>query len=308
MNTIEEYLARLRAELAGADPAVVQDALYDAEEYLRAEAPDATSEQVAAAIDAYGTPDEIATAYLAAERRIAPAARPAVFGTQRDADEGAAALARRFFGVVADPRTWGALFYLLLAFVTGIVYFTIVVTGLSLSAGLIVLIIGVPFMLIFLATVRALSLMEGRLVEALLGERMPRRPRGHVPQGNLLERIKMWLTDVRTWTSMLYMVLQMPLGVAYFTAATAALGTSAALIAMPVFQWVTRDAYFYSDSYAYYFTPFGGLLAILGGVLLFFATLHGARLVGKLHAMYAKAMLVGRADPDETTAAAPVAA
>ena len=36
-RTIPEYLEQLRASLAGADPALVQDALYDAEEYLRAE-------------------------------------------------------------------------------------------------------------------------------------------------------------------------------------------------------------------------------------------------------------------------------
>ena len=36
-TTIPEYLAQLRAALAGADPALVQDALYDAEEYLRSE-------------------------------------------------------------------------------------------------------------------------------------------------------------------------------------------------------------------------------------------------------------------------------
>ena len=36
-TTSPEYLAQLRTALAGADPALVQDALYDAEEYLRAE-------------------------------------------------------------------------------------------------------------------------------------------------------------------------------------------------------------------------------------------------------------------------------
>ena len=34
---IDGYLHTLRAALAGADPALVQDALYDAKEYLRAE-------------------------------------------------------------------------------------------------------------------------------------------------------------------------------------------------------------------------------------------------------------------------------
>ena len=36
-TTIADYLDRLRRALAGADPALVQDALYDAEEYLRSE-------------------------------------------------------------------------------------------------------------------------------------------------------------------------------------------------------------------------------------------------------------------------------
>src|ERR1700722_11549408 len=35
--TLQDYLARLKAELAGSDPALVQDALYDAEGYLRDE-------------------------------------------------------------------------------------------------------------------------------------------------------------------------------------------------------------------------------------------------------------------------------
>ena len=36
-TTIPEYLEQLRAALAGADKAMIQDAVYDAEEYLRSE-------------------------------------------------------------------------------------------------------------------------------------------------------------------------------------------------------------------------------------------------------------------------------
>ena len=36
-GTITAYLEQLRAALAGADPALLQDALYDAEDYLRSE-------------------------------------------------------------------------------------------------------------------------------------------------------------------------------------------------------------------------------------------------------------------------------
>ena len=36
-RSIDEYLRQLRAALEGEDPSLIQDALYDAEEYLRAE-------------------------------------------------------------------------------------------------------------------------------------------------------------------------------------------------------------------------------------------------------------------------------
>ena len=68
------------------------------------------------------------------------------------------------------------MFYMLLSLATGIFYFTWTVTGVSLSAGLSVLIIGLPFIVLFIGSVRALALVEGRIVEAMLGARMPRRP------------------------------------------------------------------------------------------------------------------------------------
>lgn len=56
---------------------------------------------------------------------------------------------------------------LLLTLATGIVYFVFVVTGLSLSAGLAVLIVGLPFFLVFIRIARVLALGEGRLLEAI---------------------------------------------------------------------------------------------------------------------------------------------
>ncbi len=75
---IEEYLNRLRAELSGADPAVINDAVYDADEYLRAELADVPADEQDAAMtriyENYGTPAEVASAYLDAERVTAPRA------------------------------------------------------------------------------------------------------------------------------------------------------------------------------------------------------------------------------------------
>lgn len=288
-KTIEGYLAQLRGALAGADPALAQDALYDAEEYLRSASAEAggTPEAEAAAIDAYGTAEEIAAAYRDAEITVKAALR-APRPVRSDNPFA------RFFGVIADPQAWGSLFYMALALVTGIVYFTVVVTGLSLSFGLSVLIVGAPIALLFLAAVRAISLAEGRMVEGLLGERMPRRPRMVGVQGNLWERIKSWFTDHRTWTTMLYMLLQLPLGIAYFTLLVTAVAASFSLIALPIVQDFSSIPTLVWDGYAHEILPWAQPLVIALGVIGFFVTLWIAKGVGRLHAAWAKVMLVGR--------------
>ncbi|HVR82228.1 MAG TPA: sensor domain-containing protein, partial [Luteimonas sp.] len=190
-TSIPDYLDQLRTALAGADPALVQDALYDAEEYLRSELSEQSAqggpakseaEVIASVAGSYGAPEEVADIYRDTEVTVQTALRAPPI-QKRKSPLG------RFFGVAADPRTYAALFYMVLALATGIFYFTWVVTGVSLSAGLAVLIIGVPFVILYFGSVRVLSLVEGRIVEVMLGERMPRRPLYSERGKPLLERI-----------------------------------------------------------------------------------------------------------------------
>ena len=165
----------MRAALAGADPALIQDALYDAEEHLRAEAAANPGKSEAELLEqiarTYGAPDEVAAAYRDTETKVNAALQPPV---SRVAQSPTAV--GRFFAVYSDPRAYISLFFMVLSLVTGCVYFTIAVTGLSLSLGLAILIIGLPFFLGFIGVTRVISLAEGRLLEAVSGERMPRRP------------------------------------------------------------------------------------------------------------------------------------
>ncbi|MEN5394977.1 sensor domain-containing protein [Stenotrophomonas sp. TWI377] len=311
-TTIPAYLAQLRAALHDADPAMVQDALYDAEEYLRSELAAqpgrSEAEVIADVAGSYGAPEEVAEIYRETEitvnralrtpsagaapiRRAAPVSAGAQTAPPQAPPKPRSALAR-FFGVALEARTYGALFYMLLSLATGTFFFTWVVTGLSLSLGLMVLIIGIPVAVLFFGSVRGLSLLEGRLVEALLGERMPRRPTYSDRSRSWLQRIGDMFTDGRTWLTLLYFVLMLPLGIVYFTIATTLLSTSIGFI------WTPVAALFSSDYVGIHIdgiqmlpiwvTP---LLAIIG-VLLLFATLHLARGIGHLHGMMAKHLLV----------------
>lgn len=310
-TTIPEYLDQLRAALAGADPAMIQDALYDAEEYLRselAEQPGRSEVEVIAGVaGSYGAPEEVAEIYRetevtvnralrtpAAGRRSAPvppmaaaaAAGPAVQARPRSA-------AARFFGVVLDPHTYGALFYMLLSLVTGIFFFTWVVTGLSLSVSLLILIVGIPVLLLFLGSVRVLSLVEGRIIETLLGVRMPRRPAYTDRSQGWLARIGAMFTDGRTWLTMLYFVLMLPLGVAYFSVATTLLSTSLALVFAPMAEVVfDQPVGIWVDGVKMASGVWLWPLSIAAGLVLLFATLHLARAIGRLHGAVAKHLLV----------------
>lgn len=213
-TTIPDYLLQLRQALSGADPAMIQDALYDAEDYLRAERAEQKgrreAEGIAGVASRYGALEEMAELYRETEVTVTRALRPPV-PPKRASWIGA------FFGAAADPRTYDALFYMLLSLLTGVFYFTWVVSGASLSIGLMILIIGVPLLGLFLGSVRVLSLVEGRLVETLLGVRMPRRPPHPGLQGGWLQRIGAMFTEVRTGSTMLNLLLMLPLGVIYFT-------------------------------------------------------------------------------------------
>ena len=165
-RTVEEYLDLLRAELQGADRALVQDALYDAEEHLRAELaqhPEETDATMLGRIVAsYGAPSEVADAYRSNETRV-QAALPTPPPKPTHTTLG------RFFGVYSDPRAYLGMAYMLLALATGIFYFTFAVTGLSLSAGFAILIIGIPFFLLFIGTTRVLALAERMRADGVRG-------------------------------------------------------------------------------------------------------------------------------------------
>jgi hypothetical protein len=292
INSIEEYLELLKKKLAGADRATIQDALADAEEHLRAALESARhtqpdikeSEALVKIISGYGVPEEVAMAYQQIESRMPAGLGYNGYPAKRN-------IWSRFFGVVAEPKAWAAGLFMLFSLATGIIYFTWAVTGLSLSAGLLVLIIGIPIAGAFLLSVRGLALLEGRLVEALLGVRMPRRSMFSNKKLSLWGRLKNLLTDRCTWTGILYMILMLPLGIFYFTLFVTLLAVSLWLIVRPILEYAFGIPAFSID--LNYYTP-GWLMpiSVIGGLLLGILSLHLFKLIGKAHGNFAKAMLV----------------
>jgi uncharacterized membrane protein len=292
IKSVEEYLDLLKTELKDTDAATTQDALADAEEHLRAALTNLREKQpelsegeaLDQVVEQYGSPDEIASAYKEVERLTRPL-------LVREIPIQQSAI-RRFLGVYDDPKAWGALLYMLISLITGIVYFTWVVTGLSLSLSFAIFIFGLLFAVFFTVSLRGLALLEGRIVEGLLGVRMPRRSTFFQKDMTWFERLKTNLTDKHVWLSILYFLLQMPLGVIYFSLIVTLFSLSIALMAAPLVQSITDFPLLSIGEMRYYLPAWSTPLFLLVGFLIWTITMHLGKWIGQVHGKYAKMFLV----------------
>ena len=292
IKSIDEYLDSLKAELKDSDAATVQDALADAEEHLRAALTNLREQQtgipeeqaLVQVIEQYGSPEETASAYKEVERRTPP-------GLMRETTPQRGVIGR-FLSVYDDPKAWGALLYMLISLVTGVVYFTWVVTGLSLSLSFAIFIFGLLFAVFFTVSLRGLALLEGRIVEGLLGVRMPRRPLFFQKGTTWFERLKNDLTDKHVWLSLVYFFLQMPLGVIYFSLIVTLFALSLGVMAAPLVQSIADFPLLSIGAMRYYLPSWSTPLFLLIGFLIWTLTMHLGRFIGQWHARYAKTFLV----------------
>ena len=296
-KSVDDYLIQLQKELKGSDPALIQDALSDAEEYLRSaldtaksEIPDMEdTEALDVIFEKYGSPEEVAAAYKKIEAHLQPVLAPSGQPDSRP-------FLSRFFGIIADSRAWGAFLYMIFAAFTGSLFGSWGLFGSGISLFSLILVIGIPITGLFLLSIRGIALIEGRIVEALLGMRMPRKPvffrRGLGP----MEKFKSLIKDPYTWKSLLYLVLMFPLGWLYFGLSGFAFAFALSFVVSPVLELVFHLPLelYGTDT----FTPVGMLpVVVLAGILMIFLILHLAKFIGRKHGQFAKYMLV-RKQPD----------
>jgi hypothetical protein len=169
------------------------------------------------------------------------------------------------------------------------------VTGVALSLGLSVLVIGIPFFIAFIGIVRVISLGEGRLIEAMTGERMPRRPVHPGPKESLWPSIATMLKDSRTWTTLAYFILMLPLGIVYFVIAIIGVSVGLALMLAPPLVILNKFGLIDGSINPAWLgaVPFLAIMEVMG-LLVLTALMHTARGVGRVHARIAKRFLVAR--------------
>ena len=150
--------------------------------------------------------------------------------------------------VMGIPRSFGAALrrlgadtlYLALGLPMGILTFTWVVTGWSLSLALMITLIGLPLAVVTVIVSRALATVERRRAALVLGSAVPERYRRPDRPG-ILAKLRALLGDAQTWKDLAWHLLLLPLGIAGFTIAVTTWGTTLGLLAMPAWYWSIPD-------------------------------------------------------------------
>jgi two-component system phosphate regulon sensor histidine kinase PhoR len=138
------------------------------------------------------------------------------------------------WSLVRDRRTYLRIFYLLMAFPLGTLYFVVIVTGLSTGVSLAIVMVGFPILLATLLGWLLFGRIERELAIHLLGAHV--RPMS-VPdpiRRSAWQRLLKTLGDPITWTSLVYLLLEFPFGVFSFTLAVVLITVSLALILYPI--------------------------------------------------------------------------
>ncbi len=292
-SSIKTYLRDLKRHLKGADPALTADALDDAEEHLGemvsallSSGECGTRESaLSTAVEQYGSPRAIAVEYLRRDE-----SNKKKRSRKRESRE-SKSLIRRITGVYAEGRTYKNMLYLFLMFPLGILYFVYIITGFSVSMGLLVTFIGIPLLILFLLSFGGIAWFQGRLTEVLLGIRMPRKRRKFRAKGTLWTRLKLSFKNPRLYSSMLYLFLMFPLGIIYFVMTITMISTSIALVLSPI-------AYLLRESLD---LPGGmpgplwfQLVTMLVGLIMLTWSLHLVNLLARLHGKMSKKLLLRR--------------
>ncbi len=151
---------------------------------------------------------------------------------------------KRFFGVVTEAQTDLNVLYLLLGLPIGTLWFTLIVTLLTVSASLVVVaLIGLPMLLGSWYAIHGFAVVERTVAVEML--RVDVAPLAPMPTGStgVWRRLRHVSTDRRQWRELGYLLLRFPAGVATFTIAVTLPTVAATVAYTPFYLWLDDDGW-----------------------------------------------------------------
>ncbi|MCW2983468.1 MAG: putative two-component system sensor kinase [Conexibacter sp.] len=133
----------------------------------------------------------------------------------------------------------GDAFYLLAGLPAGVITFSVLVTGISLAAGLAITLLGIPVALATLYVARLMGDAERHRAGWVLNAPVSRTARPW--RGGVWARTKAAFTDVGAWLDMVWGLILLPLVTFGFVVATTQWRTPLGLLTSPLWYWSLPD-------------------------------------------------------------------
>lgn len=171
-----------------------------------------------------------------------------------------------FFSALVEARTYLNIVYVLVAFPLSIAFFTIVITGISLSLGLIVIAIGFFIFVGTLMAVRGFRWLDIQLTRVFLGKEIPMKS-GTLSEKKFGDFIRKLFSSPVTWKGFVhYLLIKFPLDTVIWSVSISFIAVTLDLLFAPLlleFWWFSEDDFtrwligFFGDVW---FLPFMGII------------------------------------------------
>jgi hypothetical protein len=142
---------------------------------------------------------------------------------------------KMYMNTTKMSSTAGNIAFLLLSFPLGLIYFIVTIIGFVVGMSTLVLWIGLPILFATLVFIRGMATLERQMATNLLHLSFPYQQRSDDKlQKGFWRRFGSILRDPLTWTSTIYMVVKLPLGIVSFTLALVLPIVSLAITLLPL--------------------------------------------------------------------------
>jgi len=203
--------------------------------------------------------------------------------------------AAKVFGPVIEWRTYLRAVHLAAMFPLGIAYFVVVVTMFAVGGALIWTVVGPLVLIPLLFITRWAGDGEAWAVRHLVKIELRRPPTAIDLKQSPRSQIWTRLIDPSTWTGLIYLIFQFPIGIATFVMLTVAGAVAGMLTGAPILVATTDFATETHGWHLGFDRWMLGVLLVPVGLLSFLILVHLVNAFSALHAVWARLLLGSRA-------------
>lgn len=205
---------------------------------------------------------------------------------------------KRLASDILTPITYGRIAYLLIALPLGIAWFTLLVTAISVGLGTAITLVGIPILIATMYAWRWFAQLERRLITALTGVRIEDPYRPEPRDAGWSRRIRTRLGDPATWKDLVFLLIQLPLGIVSFTVAAVVVAFAGSWIVAPAWYWSTPEGI--ELGIVNVDTLGEALLLVPLGLVVAFVGVPALGQLGRLYGLLANQLLGSNPDPELT--------